>query len=488
MPMDGRSPFSLGIPVCMFTLYLLVRPFSSFIISYSGDEIRIWEFCRLILLGLPQELITHNIVRFGMTFPAMIAQMAFGSWYAVYYIAPLSFALIAVVFFYNLMRRWNKVGNSVVLTGIFLVSPPFFLSSINLQPEIFSIGYLACALWLLLRYTETERNAYLIFSAVLFFLSYTAKITNLFFVFGILVVAFFIIPKRSLALFAGVLLAGYAVEHALIYLAYGEPLGRLGFIINIHGQTMDRIPVAVFSEETQSPWNAALAMIKSKILSFGFLYRSWIILCFPLAAYSIIQKRAFFKLLGGGLAAFVLFTIFGVKSINPLVPFEPALTRYLFAGIFFSMVLIGSLYGELFTNIFKRSSYYAAMGLIFLMAFWIAFGSTVSRLYYTRIDYLADLYFMEKVHGTIPVELYSGAWVQVPHKDWEYNKFYRWVVTFFLDDQQFMRRNVEYFNGSTLNTKMNESDFIHVTGSTHNGRIIALDPASRTLEMQPKVE
>jgi hypothetical protein len=251
---------------------------------------------------------------------------------------------------------------------------------------------------------------------------------------------------------------------------------------------MERMPVAVFQEETLPLWSAALTMIKSKILSFGILYRLWIILCFPLSAYAIIQKKPFFKLLGGGLAAFLLFTVFGVKSINPLVPFEPPLTRYLFAGVFFSMILIGSLYGELLADIFKRSSNSNTFGLIFLIAFGIALGTIVSKKFYTRIDYLDDMYFMERVHETIPEELYSGTWVRVPNKNWEYNKYYRWVATFFLDDQQFMRRNVEYFDGGTLNSEANGSDFIHVTGAMHNGRIIALDPANRSLEMQPKME
>jgi hypothetical protein len=480
----AERSFLIRVPLLLFGLYLAIRPFFSFLITWTGDETRVWYFCRRALLDLTLEPVHHNTMRFGMTIPTTTIQYIFGNEFYIYYIVTLSFALCAVIFLYNIISHYVSREISIIILFVFMMTPSFFFASVGLFPEIFSMAYLALALWFLKKYIASEGLRFFILSGVFLFFSYTAKITNGYFILGVLLGVFLTLPFRRGALLIGILGLGYAIEHLAIAAQFDEPLGRLGIITRIHGQTMEHLPIVGLQEHhgQQSIWDIVRELFQSKVLDYPIFYRLWLLACIPLSIVSVLQKEKFIKIVGLALGFFLVIHIFGVKSINPLIPFEPAANRYIFAALFISLIPISYLIGKgidflgIGTNSFRYRLVLITMIFSGLMVIFY-----VSHRFYDRIGYLEDYVYMRQIRDTLPLELESGSWVYVPHNDWEYNKIYRWFYTFFLDDHHFVSDDVVLNDESV--TKMGEEDTerISVAGIVHNGKVFLLDPRARSI-------
>jgi hypothetical protein len=249
--------------------------------------------------------------------------MLFGTAPNVYYVLPLfNSALQAAIAFMLGARLRSRFTGLVAALGI-VVFPYMARAGSQIRPEVFSITYVLLALYCLTKYiekTERELPALLWMSAWLF-VAYEAKITNLFFVPGIMLAMLVLKKKKShIAILGLVLLGLFLAETAAYALLTDYKLGELEIITKHHSLAGELFIVPGFfdlfkrysSEKLQAYW---------QIPFLAFLIVS---------GYYLLKRRANKAIIAIAIAAlsFFLGMTFEVSSIKPLMPAEPFINRY----------------------------------------------------------------------------------------------------------------------------------------------------------------
>ena len=230
-----RADAKIALALAIFALFF--RLATLMMIHTGVDERDYWFSAKAIALGLPYPELSHRTVRFAVILPVAGAQLVLGESPNVYYVLPVLNSMLQAALAYLIgSKARGRLAGLFASLGLILF-PYMIRSASQVRPEVFSLTYVLAALWCFLAYLDDgkRRRLGLAGSALFFFAAYESKITNLFFLPGLLAVMLARKkPFRDIALFGGILLGLFLVETGL-YAAFTEyRFGQLQVIERNH--------------------------------------------------------------------------------------------------------------------------------------------------------------------------------------------------------------------------------------------------------------
>ncbi len=320
-----KSVFTRNDRIILIALVLFALFFrlATLMMIHTGvDERDYWFSAKAIAHGLPYPDVTHRTTRFAVILPVALAQVLFGSHPNVYYVLPVLNSMLqaGLAFLIGLRLRGRLTG---FIAGLSLTLFPYMIrAGSQVRPEIFSVTYILLAVYFFTTYLErTEKQAApLIWTAVWVFIAYEAKITNLFFVPGLLI-AMLAYKKKPLQaiLFCAILLGLFLAETGLYAAFTPYKLGELEIILKNHVYHGEVFHVARVVDLFQRYSRAHLQ-----------LYWQIPFVLFAAAAVFSIVRGADRRTSAIAIAALSFFVgiTFELAGFNPLVPAEGFINRY----------------------------------------------------------------------------------------------------------------------------------------------------------------
>lgn len=304
-------------------------------IETGGDAASVWFAAKQLFYGLPYG-ISHHSARFGMIIPVYLAQVIFGTHPIVYYIIPLLFFVLQILFLYKIVVRACGINIAFLSSMILIFLPKMFSHAVQIKPDGFCAAYILICVYLIFKFSDSKSNSYLylLLSALFMFMAYMTKETSLFFLPGIAIAIWMLTGKlKHVIIFGSILFALFLGETFIYYLTQGLKFGRAEIITGSHLESgnLQALPHlwSIFSRY------AALNVFE-KIYFFAYLAGT----CYlAVKAKKINMDERVKSLLIIPLAFFVLLT-FAVKSVNPVVPAMSFNPRHLVpAAPFMSFVI-----------------------------------------------------------------------------------------------------------------------------------------------------
>lgn len=303
------------------------------------DERDYWYSAKAISQGsaINYPYINHRTIRWGVIIPVALQQLVTGIHPNSYYVMPILNALVQTALIYLLGRRLFSRRASVLATLALVFFPYQIRAASQVRPEIFSITYILAMAYFftgyLFRSPEKERIKSLVLASVMLFLAYQAKITNLFFMPGMVLMILLYSPGRKIRdciLFGGIPLAGFVTETVLYGLIAGYPLGHLQIIATNHLTGMESISsfIEIF-DRYRSPYLQAYWQLPFALFAM-------------LAVYSLVKRKEDTRLAALIIPAvsFFFFITITISSIHPIRMAEPFINRYFSAVLPFVFLLI----------------------------------------------------------------------------------------------------------------------------------------------------
>jgi len=261
---SGRKDDGLIIAVLLvFTLFF--RLFLLQMINVGPDEIDYWFAAKQLVTGRAYPAITHRTIRWSIILPTAFFQLIFGLNPLIYYVTPILNSLVQTILMYFLGKKLFGRGVAFYSVLLFTAWPYMWRTGSQIRPAVFSITYVLSALYLLFCYLDIEitepgssveisadsvlkpikassgkqisrwsyleaifksHQIYLIGSVLFMFLAYQSKITNLYFLPGILILLWRYRHNIRDPLRYGLYLGGlYLLEHAAYFLCLGNLSG-----------------------------------------------------------------------------------------------------------------------------------------------------------------------------------------------------------------------------------------------------------------------
>jgi len=337
---DKQTDRLLLAVLIAFTLF--VRLYFLQMINVGPDEIDYWFSAkRLIGPGAYPDLM-HRTIRWAIILPTAFFQLLLGMHPLVYYVVPVFNSLVQTVLLFLLGKHLFGRGVSFYAVLLFTAWPYMWRTGSQIRPAVFSLTYVLAALCLLFFYLEhaqdDSRRSRLCFvgSVLALFLAYESKITNLYFLPGILIVLLLRHRRMGPAIRYGLYLLGlYVIEHVAYFVAVGDPLGRLGIIAKNHlaSSYADKLP--------KSFWG----LFERYTIYLEFPWYLLLIAFVAASIYLLAKKKPWIRELTVLHASFFFFLTFMVKSIKPIVPVEAFLDRYFIACLpTMSLVIVYALH------------------------------------------------------------------------------------------------------------------------------------------------
>lgn len=313
----------IGVTI-FFRFYMLQM------INVGPDEIDYWFSARQLSIGGAYPEIMHRTIRWSIILPTAFFQLLLGTDPLVYYVTPVLNSLIQTVLLYYFGKKLFGRGVAFYSVLLFIAWPYMWRTGSQIRPAIFSLTYVLAAVYSLFLFLQSDRRRYFSLSVVFFFIAYQSKITNLYFIPGIMIILWMHKRKVAEPLKYGAFLFGlYLIEHTAYWIFTGNKMGRLGIIASHHmtGNFADKLPggflglFARYTEYMEFPW---------KLIFFVFIAGT---------IYLLIKKKLWVLELTILHISFFFFLTFMVKSIHPIEPVEPFLDRYYIVN-FPTMLLI----------------------------------------------------------------------------------------------------------------------------------------------------
>jgi 4-amino-4-deoxy-L-arabinose transferase-like glycosyltransferase len=331
---DTRYELSLVV----FTLFVRILTSK---LPVGPDPNQKWGYARLLLSGgqLSAGEFNHHHARWGVNIPLLLTQAVFGQGAACQFIAPILFAVLLSLLLYHVGKRLGGPGAGIAAAVLTQLVPSYGSLFSVAQPNAFEAVYLIGSLYALSRSAEVRHGRWLWLACAAAFLAYLAKETSVFVLPGLAYYAWRSRGRLSdLATYCGAFVALFLVEVLAYRVTYGFSFGRASIIGKHHiGSGKLNVPLESF-------WVLFDRYFELEPV-FDFLFYGALLstLCIPLW-FRYRRREAVPALLKGALAAnwgFFFATTFALKSINPLLPAQPLLPRYLFAGVPFLALIVG---------------------------------------------------------------------------------------------------------------------------------------------------
>jgi hypothetical protein len=323
------------LTIILFTV--LYRYVTLMMIHTGVDESDYWTAAKSLRLGLPYPDLTHRTVRWSIILPTYVTQIIFGINANAYYVMGFLFQIIQNILLFKIGKRIysGKVGFiTVFLITIF----PFSIRvGSQIRPALTSIVYVLASFWFLLNYLDDKDRKFknLFFSLIFIYIAYHSKITNLFFLPGILL--FLVIKEKNWKhafIYGGILLGFYLLETGIYALFTPFSLGHIDII---------------FSNHLASPGSYPFSGFFSLFLRYAqpYLQLYWqipfLLFAFLLILFAIKKNKAVPSLIIYFSLSFFFFITFTFLSLEPLVLLERYINRYFYAvlGFVFLVISIG---------------------------------------------------------------------------------------------------------------------------------------------------
>jgi hypothetical protein len=330
-------------------LFALFFRLATLMMIHTGvDERDYWNSAKAIANALPYPELNHRTNRFMVILPVAGAQLILGSGPNVYYVLPVINSVLqaALAFIVGFKIRGKLAG---FLAALCICMFPYMIrAGSQVRPEIFSITYMLLVLLCFVEYLSSEDREIspLIGTALFMFIAYEAKITNLFFLPGLLIAI--LVYKRKIGhafLLGGVLLGLYLIETAAYAVITEYKLGMLQVILSKHFSADEPFTLGNFSElflrystkKLQAYWQ--LPFLLFLIGGIAYLFRG--------------KDKRISSLIIIGLSFFVGIT-FEVKSLHPITPAEPFINRYFSAVLAPVFLVLAFLADVAISRAFKK--------------------------------------------------------------------------------------------------------------------------------------
>lgn len=297
-------------------LRLLTLP----MIDAGGDALLKWHQSKVALGLVPgQWEWSHHTARVGILLPTMFVQACFGTAPWLYYLPALTASLVQTGLVFALGCRLHGRLLGVCSALLILFFPPMRMSGAQLLPGVFSGTYIAAALLCLVCRRDGDRHGrtLLTLAALAMFAAYTVKLSNLFFIPGLIAAAWLWRKTDRDVVYLAVTTGGLILlETAAYWTLTGHPMGRLGMVQAAHAPMSPLgSPLELFGRYADLPpsWSAALTLFALVTLASAWRpQRDW--LAIALAPLT-----------------FLLGLTLTVRSFDPLIPAQAFNARYLTA-------------------------------------------------------------------------------------------------------------------------------------------------------------
>lgn len=310
----------------------------------NGDGPRKWMWARVVRHGWsPSSALwegwDHHAARLSINVPTLAVQWLFGDHPALYFVTPLCAFLLSLYCLFRIALRCGGVGVAT-WSGLWWAwfAPSYWVA--DLMPSAFSPAYslasILCAIRLVESTSSRRRVGWLLAAALCMMLAELAKVTNLFFV-----------PGMMLALWASTKQLRWPLGFALAvsallgveWLAYqwsplDAPLGRVSIILTKHLGGPKR-------EVIDGIWGLVTRQSRVLATSMPGLY-IWLLI--GVGSWALVRLRerpagVQFVVLSG--LGYVFLYVFAVSGVDPLRAVQPAKTRYIAIVVPLAVVAIG---------------------------------------------------------------------------------------------------------------------------------------------------
>jgi hypothetical protein len=347
---DNRSEYiDIGI---LLTFTLLFRLVTLMIINTGIDESDYWTAAKSLRLGLPYPLLNHRTVRWSVILPAFFSQLIFGVRTNVYYVVPVLFQMFQSLLIYRLGKQFHARMTGVLAAIAITIFPYSARVGSQLRPEVTSCVYILAVFWFLLHYLESRaeekgRNDFhkLLPAIAFIYVGYHSKITNLYFLPGILLVIAILGRSLKHAFYFVLILVGlYALETAIYAIFTDYNFGHIQIITRHHFKPLQATPgVGKLSADSGDyPYYGFFALFMRYAQPYLQWYWQIPFALFGLAAvYYSFRRRTIESsaLLIISLSFFIGIT-FTFRSLKPLLLVEGFINRYFYAVLGFVIILL----------------------------------------------------------------------------------------------------------------------------------------------------
>lgn len=329
-----------AIIVLILIVFVILFRLATLMIMNTGiDESDYWSAAKNLRLGLPYPPLTHRTVRWSLIIPVFFTQLIFGVKVNVYYVLPILYQAAQAVLLYFYGKRLHSRFAGILTALAITVFPYSARVGSQIRPEAVSLFYIMASLWFLLNYLDDEDNRFkhLVPSILFIYLAYHAKITNLYFLPGILFTIWILAGRFKHAVSYGLILLGLYVFETLLYAVFTEyPFGHLQIIRSFH-----------FSPEAIYTFTGFGALFKRYVEPYLQWYWQIPFVLFGLSSIYYFVKRGS-KILTGLLIcafSFFFFITFAALGLEPFRPVESLINRYFYAvlGIVFLVLIFAFL-------------------------------------------------------------------------------------------------------------------------------------------------
>jgi len=383
--LEKKKKNDIKILIIFTVLTLILRWITLMEVNTGGDNIDYWYFAKALWKRYPYTPVFHRSIRWGILLPTSLIQLLLGTHSWVIYVPSILLTLLLNINIYWIGKRIytrEAAFLAIILTQMF---PYMIRLSSQLFLALFSVNYLMLSFLFLYKYLfptdDRERNrekAYFLISIAFMFFAYLTKITNLYFLIPWLIMLFRYKGIQQMLKYGLILFGLYLIEHVCYFIFLGEPLGRLGIILNTHISSG-----AMEIGEGGNFDGTFLGLFKRYKLEYFPLYWHgvlWLGLVSGFVLYKKNENRKATFIIILMILTFMLIITFGITGINPVTPFEDFIPRYFTPLLPFLNLMIAAVILIFFRNIFEairkhlgRVSFYSffyvlPLSLILLMS------------------------------------------------------------------------------------------------------------------------
>src|SRR5688572_4510965 len=293
-------------------------------IEVSGDPLDYWFFVKSWFYGGEFGKLDHHDARFGIHIWLFLVQLFCGESAQFTYVAPLIVSTLVSVLTYVLARQLGSRAAAVLASFFVIEFDAFVRLSSQIRPEMFGAMYILASSIALVAYGRAapeKRMKPFVWASIFLVLGYLTRLDNLLFTpaFVLLLWTGHRRPKDVL-LFVGVLVAGFLGETLVhVVLAGGSRL-------TAEVPRGSGAPLAEYAQVTQRVTKHLED--SGKLVFYPFLASAPALLAITRKTKNAHAAQVVVLLP----LCFLLWVVFGVRSLNPIVPFMPMNSRYLDAA------------------------------------------------------------------------------------------------------------------------------------------------------------
>ena len=277
---------------------------------------------------------THHLSRWSLVLPLILFANFIKNPFILNFIFSYFIFIISYYYLFRILPKKDKINYFLLL--IFLIMLPFQARFYS-QPLTEYISFIS--LFICMTYLISDFKKKILLSSIFFFISYGSKITNLYFLPGILIFLIFNDSKKNTLKFLTILSILFIFEILLFNWVFNLDFGRAHFLSS--GSHMEIIKTNYGYIDYISTIYDKL-FFSSSVLKKN-IYGIIIILFFLFNIFYIyFRKYKFFSILAfANLSYFIIYVFFSLKINGNYIIMEPAgIPRHYFIFINFTIFLI----------------------------------------------------------------------------------------------------------------------------------------------------